>query len=407
MTKVLFVETSPSGVVGGSFLSLFELIRALDKTRYQPLVLFRHNHYLVDDFCAAGAEVFIYQEDAPPSTNGKSRGAKLKPYVWRILEAIKQRRNVEIMLATRRDSGFIANALDIIQKHKVDLLHLNDGLTPSIPFIAVAPPAIPTVVHERKIRRYASRERRYLRRVNRIICISQAVAANLDAYFPNFSRTVILPNPLSTRFKEPLITKSSLLKQLGLPEDALLVIQVSNIINWKGQDILLEAMKTVSKNHAKSVLIFTGGTPLGEEAYEAKLRKMAKFNGLENRVRFCGFQEEVSSFYQAADVLVHVPSYPEPFGRTVLEAMQLGKPMITSNSGGTAELVQHGVTGLLVPPGDAKALASALLSLLSDESLRQKLGTKAAKVAQERYSPQKIARKIEAIYEELIDGLRT
>lgn len=405
MKKVLFVETSPSGLVGGSFLSLLELNRALDKERFQALVLFRHDHYLVEDFRRAGAEVLIYdgQASSKSSTAATRKRREMKTYLGRILDSIKQRRNIEVILTLRRERPFAARAMEIIQECKVDLLHLNDGLTPALPFIAAMPAAFPVVVHERKIRNYAPVERQFIKKVNRMICITRAVADNVQMHFPNFSRSVTIPNPLSTRLNTSPDTRKKLIKQWGLPDDAFLLIQISNIISWKGQDAAVEAMRIVSRANPRAVLLLAGGTPPGEEAYEARLRKMVRTFELGDRVVFCGFQEKIGAYYHAADVVVHVPSGPEPFGRVVLEAMQLGKPVITSRIGGTAELVQHGVTGLLVPPREPAVLASAILTLVGDESLRQRLGKEAARVAQEEYSPQSITRRVEAIYEELME----
>ena len=102
------------------------------------------------------------------------------------------------------------------------------------------------------------------------------------------------------------------------------------------------------------------------------------------------------------DIVVHPSVEPEGLGQTIIEAMMAGKSVVVSAAGGSAELVEDGVTGRLVPPGDASALASAIADLLSDPAKAAEMGRRAREVALERYDIRTTARAIEDIYEKVL-----
>ncbi len=133
------------------------------------------------------------------------------------------------------------------------------------------------------------------------------------------------------------------------------------IAPWKGQHVFLEALARLDGVHG----VVVGEALFGEEDDARMLPALAKELGLRDRLRFLGFQEDVRPWMGACDVVVHTSTAPEPFGRVIAEAMLLERPVVATRGGGVEELVEHGVTGLLVPPGDAQALAGAVRHVLS------------------------------------------
>jgi len=112
-------------------------------------------------------------------------------------------------------------------------------------------------------------------------------------------------------------------------------------------------------------LLLVGDALFGEEAYAASLRAQAARLGLGDRVHFLGFRSDVPRLMRTVDIVAHTSSAPEPFGRVVVEGMLAQRPVIATGAGGVPEIVSAG-TGVLVPPGDATALAAAFTRLLSD-----------------------------------------
>jgi len=168
------------------------------------------------------------------------------------------------------------------------------------------------------------------------------------------------------------------------------ILFVGRLEKRKGLDYLLKAYRHVKEEFPNLRLIVVGpGTRLRKK-YERQVRR----NGLEDVV-FVGYAsyDELPRYYKTADIFCSPATGRESFGIVLLEAMAVGKPTVASNIEGYASVITHGVDGLLVPPKDDKELARALLSLMSDESLRGELGAKGMLTAQE-YDWEKIARRV-------------
>jgi glycosyltransferase involved in cell wall biosynthesis len=124
---------------------------------------------------------------------------------------------------------------------------------------------------------------------------------------------------------------------------------------------------------------------------------------LESAVRFTGDQDRTAPFLAGADVVVHSSRTPEPFGLVVLEAMLAGRAVVAPAAGGPLEIVEPGVTGLLVPPGDASGLAAAILTLFRDPSLRLRMGAAGRARARGLFSAGAMTRRFEELYAALVE----
>jgi glycosyltransferase involved in cell wall biosynthesis len=158
-------------------------------------------------------------------------------------------------------------------------------------------------------------------------------------------------------------------------------------------------MPKIIKGVPDAKLVFVGSGGMREE-----LERVCKKMGVEKCVRFAGFVGDVfkkALFYRAADVFVLPSAGPEIFGIVNLEAMACGVPIVASKIGGVPDIVKDGENGLLVPPRDSEALADAIIYLLENEDMREKMGKNGRKKA-EGYSWERIAEETEEIYEGLI-----
>ncbi|HWH30025.1 MAG TPA: glycosyltransferase family 4 protein, partial [Mycobacteriales bacterium] len=177
---------------------------------------------------------------------------------------------------------------------------------------------------------------------------------------------------------------------------------IGRLAEWKGQHIFLEAFaRAFGDGGARARLV--GSAMFREEAYEQRLRDQARALGIDDRVDFRGFREDVGAELAELDVVVHCSVLPEPFGQVVIEAMAAGCAVIASKAGGPAEVVTDGADGLLVPPGDAALLAAVLRRLADDEALRHRLG-RAARQTALSYSPTRTADGVMAVYLDVVSG---
>jgi len=200
-----------------------------------------------------------------------------------------------------------------------------------------------------------------------IIAVSQAVAQDIGRIAPGIRTVEVIPN--GVELPEPVSDgqRAEARRRMGLPDTDGVVLAVGRLEHEKGFDLLLKAVSELRHSENVRVLIAGEGSRRGE------LEALAWELGLESSVRFMGYRRELSDCYAAAD-LVAAPSRSEGQGLAALEAMAHGLPVIASRTGGLPEVVEDGVTGILVTPEDIHALAEALAALLRDPETRGRMG---------------------------------
>jgi glycosyltransferase involved in cell wall biosynthesis len=167
---------------------------------------------------------------------------------------------------------------------------------------------------------------------------------------------------------------------------------------WKGQHVVLEALPDLPDAHA----LLVGDTLFrGDEPYEETLRRTARRLNVADRVHFLGFRDDIPRLMTFVDLVLHTSVAPEPFGRVIVEGMLAGTPVIATRAGGPVEIVQEPETGVLVPPGDPQALATAVEDLLSAPERARSMGRAAQAYARRRFSLDQMRRNVERVISEV------
>jgi len=242
------------------------------------------------------------------------------------------------------------------------------------------------------------RVRRYLRScASHIVAISRAVEQNvLDGWCRD--KTTIIPNAVDNVFFAEIRTSAEARRALGLPLGQPLVGVPGTLRPVKGHEFFLEAAAQVAKAMPEVLFAITGD---GEPPYREKLSQRVNQLGLTNRIRFLGTVADMPAFYRACDVIC-IPSRSESFGRTAVEAMAVGTPVVATAVGGLAETIQDGQTGLLVPHGDVKLLVSALARVLKDKGLGTLLASVARRYVQQHCQQDAHREKIRGIVTQVV-----
>ena len=220
-----------------------------------------------------------------------------------------------------------------------------------------------------------------------IIANSNATLATL----PATARGWVVPSPVEIPAVRPQRRRTSL--RVGI---------LGRIAPWKGQDVFLRAFGQAFPNGSETAYVI--GAPMfgaAEEAYAGNLKTLAFDLGLGDRVSFTGFVDDVTRALADVDVLVHASVLPEPFGQVIAEGMAAGIPVVAAAAGGPAEMIEDGIDGLLYPPGDVGALASALRKLVNDPALCQRISAAASQRAQE-FSPARVAERVMDVYASIL-----
>jgi D-inositol-3-phosphate glycosyltransferase len=251
-------------------------------------------------------------------------------------------------------------------------------------------------------------ERRVLARADRIVAATLAEQAQLQWLYKADARKItIIPPGVDVCHFYP-IPPDEARDFVGIPKDDRMILFVGRIEPLKGVDTLIRGMACLRCQEADNPvdLVIIGGDPDAspEEmtAEMARLQQLCRDLRMDRMVVFLGKrgQDTLPYYYSAAEVLV-MPSHYESFGMVALEAMACGTPVIASQVGGLAFLVQDGVTGFQVPDGDYEALCERLSRLITDHDLRHQMGENASSYAHE-YAWETIATKILSVYQGLL-----
>jgi D-inositol-3-phosphate glycosyltransferase len=253
-------------------------------------------------------------------------------------------------------------------------------------------------------------ERRVLARADKVIVATLAELAQLQwLYKANTRKLTIIPPGVDVGRFYP-IPKDEAKQFIGVPSEARMVLFVGRIEPLKGVDTLIRAMSClrVKEIERPAYLAIVGGDP--EASPEEMTAEMTRLQTLcqelcmDHMVVFLGKrgQDTLPYYYSAAEVLV-MPSHYESFGMVALEAMACGTPVIASQVGGLAFLIQDGITGYHVPDGDHDALCDKLTILMGDAVLRDRMGQGAADYAH-NYAWENVAAQVIKVYESLLQG---
>jgi glycosyltransferase involved in cell wall biosynthesis len=205
------------------------------------------------------------------------------------------------------------------------------------------------------------------------ICNSHFTASSLPNIFPGMPSEIINYPVNLGRDDLSIDVRARIRHQSDTPDDALAIIQVSRMESWKGHLLHLQALALL-KDLSGWICWFVGGAQRPEEQnYVRRLQQTAAKLGISERVRFLGSRSDIPDLLAAADVFCQPNQRPEPFGIVFIEALLAGLPVIATAMGGAQEIVDKSC-GMLVPPGNAAALADCLRQMIESEELRLRLG---------------------------------
>lgn len=235
-----------------------------------------------------------------------------------------------------------------------------------------------------------------------IITVSDAVKKEVvrRRWFPE-ERIRTIYNAINTADYRNGRDGVALKRRLGIPSESPVVGMVANVREIKGHPYFLRAAFIVHRfNHNAQFLMI--GYDMKESAFStAGLKRQGEEMGISQNLHFLGGREDVADLISIFDVAV-LASLSEGFSNVILEYMASSKPVVATAVGGNPEIVVHGETGLLVPPADADALASAILSILEDKEAASRLGVAGRKRVEERFGLDIMLRNYESLFERII-----
>ena len=364
--RILFV--SYTAVLGGGELCLLDFAHAYRETSQVLLltdgVLKKRLEYLE-------VKVEVCQASRSLANVKVSSGlASLKSIgdLWRLGKLVAQRSKAFDLIHANNQKGFVVSAIAKLFGGAPVVWHLHDILTADI---------------------FSSTNRRIAVTLanwfaTRVIVNSKATGEAFVAAGGKRELLRIVYNGFDGEVFDRIASDraQSLRSELGIPSDRHLVGMFSRLSYWKGQHILLEA---ASKLPDVQVLL-VGDALFGEAEYTEKLKNIAAQPSLQGRVHWLGFRQDIPELMKACDAIAHCSTAPEPFGRVIVEAQLAKRPAIATIGGGTSEIIENGITGLLIPPNDSQLLADAMQQIFSDRAATQKMVETAYAQAKTKFS---------------------
>lgn len=383
--RILFISSCVRG--GGAGWSLYYILKHLDRSRVDPLVVVPTQGIFRERFAELGVRVL--EVPRLPERASRQRFAtnnRVTTAASSLINAVSTLAAVPLLRRIVADEG-------------VEAIHCNNMLVKAPGVLAARRARIPAIFHARNIHQGRLESSLYgnlarLRAVRRIISNSNASAAPYRRYAPD--KVVVVHNGVDLEEYRPDVTPPGQLRQeLGVDGSTVLVGFTGNLIPRKGLEPLIHAATRVLEQHPNTVFVAVGRVPIGHSTdYKERYESLARERGIESQVRFVGFRQDVRPAVVDFDVFV-MPSFQEPFGRSIIEAMALGTPVVASRVGGVPEILSHDENGLLVAPGDVEDLAGAIGTLVADGPRRERLARTALETVKTRFDVAVLTRKIE------------
>ena len=393
----------------GGEIALFRFLGALDRSRYVPIVVLGEEGAFADKLRAIAVETVI----EPLSSNvGETRKDSLG--------AAGLARKA--LTAAPALLGYSQRIAALAKSHRCDLVHTNSLKSDIYGAIAAKIAKLPLLWHVRDhiapeyLPKLTVRAMRAMagRVPTHVLCNSRSTLFSL---FGGDESAATTPDA-AKRFSVvgDCVDESFLIAPRPEPRTTwrggdsrpLLIGIVGRLAAWKGQHVFLQAAKIVQEkwqragNNTPIRFVLAGGALFGEADYEAQIKAQAEKDFAPGMVQWRGNIADVPALLSELDILVHASISPEPFGQVVIEGMATGLPVIASAGGGVVDIITPGKDGILTPMGDAAALADALILLLGDPERAARLGQNGWDTVRSRYLPERTAREIEAVYDNVL-----
>lgn len=353
---------------GGVQQGVLNLFRSLDRERFRPIACALENDGAIGrEIAAAGFEVIVLGH--------RDKGLGIR--IVRDLVRLIRERNIQIVHGSSYHPSLYARVAGLLAKAPILISHEH------------------VVFERRRLKR-----RLYSNLLGRMtdahIAVSQAVREQVLAWYGlDPSRVQVVHNGVDVERFRPGLASAEAKRRLGLSPDAVTVMTTCRLDPEKGHRHLFEAVRPLLPQRKLQLVVV--GTGRGEAA----VRAAAEREQVAAATTFTGLRRDIPEVLAAADVFVS-PTLQEGFSNALLEAMAMARPVIVTDVAGSMEAVTPEREGLVVPPADALALRAALVRLLDDAALRERLGSAAREAVLARFTMAHFAAGVQGLYEELV-----
>lgn len=392
LPRVLFINHSIRD--GGPGKSLFYILKYLDRTQIAPYVLIPKDEVFSDRLKAEGIyENIILDKRFPENLKRPRLGVNFQKESQESSLSDIFIKFISVLLNILDMLSLIVTSPLWLRKNKIDVIYCNGTQAKVVGALIGLLNWSPVIWHVRNIQQTKllgtiinSLSR--LTVVRRIICVSNATAKPFDRVK---EKVRVIYNGVDIEDYNPSKIKGELRDKYGISENTVVVGSTGRIVPRKGYDLFIKSAKIavdqLNEKQRYMKFVIVGDTPyFFQDDHLSYLKRLVRENGLDDYFIFTGYKKEVKEYLKDFDIFVIPSNYPDPFPRSVIEAMAFELPSIGFKAaGGIVESIDDGVTGFLCDPGDVKGVGDSILKLVNDPELREKMGAAGRKRVKDNY----------------------
>lgn len=394
---ILFIDQAVS--FGGSLVVLGALVGSLDRGRFKPVVITEvqnelAGHYIGGDVVKLRVNHVMNYHDREIIKKKISKSNLLPGFFKKIILRL-------VVLADLfLNSIYILRIARIIRRYSVDIVHMNNGFGNTEAILASRLTGTRVLIHLHGFGKIYKMTSRLIPNISRFIAISyfiknSAVNNGIPENMVEVVHNPVIPHPVE-KYKI-----DELKKRYGLKDDDWIFGIVGRVIPWKGQLEFLKAAKHVLRQFPNAKAVIVGDKSDGDADYYNHIKDFVRQEGIEERVVFTGYIQDIHPVYEILDVLVHTSIEPEPFGLVITEALSHETPVICSDLGAPKELIKDGIDGFIVDPFNESLLADRIKELLQNKGLRRKMGKAGKDRIMNEFNIDKFIHEFEAVYDRI------
>jgi len=403
MINILILDTGKEW--GGGTVSLLELLKRVDRNKYNFTALFYRNYdrpnisNIKSEIEKFKIKFLLLEKEAQPLS------AKILKEIGRVLFFFNKTLRklfiflIDYLFRTRIDASKISK---IIKDLNIDLLYMNNNPSSNLEGILASKEAgIKSLLHSRFEAELNCFEIKAVNKwLTKTICVSVGLKDSFVRQGIDSPKCVSVHNGIDTSIK-PAVSPESIKQELGIKENDLLIGSAGSLIKRKQFNHLISSLSYLqSSKNIESIKCLI----IGEGPEKKSLQHEIEKKGLNNKVILAGFKTDVISYINALDIFV-LTSEREGFSRVVIEAMLMGKPVIAPRIAGPSELVIENETGFLFKTGDIAQLSEYIFKLASSNEMRNMMGEAGKKRVINNFSIEKYVSQVSAVFSDLTASL--
>ena len=330
---------------------------------------------------------------------------------YELLEEVKKRNGKAIGIRCRKriDLQAIRRLISFLKKNDINILHCHEEKSRFYGLIATRAERLSIIATNHNWtsppkwfeRFYEYLDAFILRFINRVVPVSDELSHRIRRFKIPTRLISVIPNGINLKEFHPEKIAANYRESLGIKNEVKVIGNIGRLSVEKGQKILLQAARRTIDQYPDICFLFVGDGP-----QEWELKQYAKSLAIDDKVIFTGFRKDISKIYSLLDVFA-LTSLHEGTPMVILEAMAMGVPIIATDVGGVANIIQDNKNGILLKPEDPRLVSRALLKLLRNPDVSERLSSKAYRHVKERYSVERMVSQYESIYVDIVNKKRT